>query len=151
MGLHSPIKLSQVLWKLSDAARHIKERRQLAQEASLGKRGEDLAHRYLVAAGFKVVARNYRPGSDSEIDIVAKDGDVTVFVEVKARSSMDYGAPERAIDVEKQKHILRAARSYTMRAGIDWSKVRFDTIAIVFSQPPSIVHKQDVFFEGRVI
>jgi putative endonuclease len=145
------LKPSQLLWKLSDAARHFKERRQLAHEAALGKRGEDLAHRYLSAAGFKVVARNYRPGPDSEIDIVAKDGDVTVFVEVKSRSNSEYGAPDRAIDIEKRRHILRAARTYAIRAGINWAKVRFDTVAIVFSQPPSIVHQQDVFFEGRAI
>ena len=150
-GPHWQLKPSQLLWKLSDAARQFKERRQLAHDAALGKRGEDLAHRYLVSSGFKVVARNYRPGTDSEIDIVARDGDITVFVEVKSRSTEEHGAPDRAIDIEKRRHILKAARTYTTRAGIDWSKVRFDTVSIVFSQPPSIIHQQDVFFEGRAI
>jgi putative endonuclease len=143
------LKPSQLLWKLSDAARHFQERRQLSHDVALGKRGEDLAHRYLLTSGFKVIARNYRPGGDSEIDIVARDGDITVFVEVKTRASADFGSPDRAIDTEKQKHITRAARSYATRAGIEWNKVRFDTISIVFSQPPSIVHQQDAFFEGR--
>ncbi|MBV9084792.1 MAG: hypothetical protein JOZ62_19110, partial [Acidobacteriaceae bacterium] len=62
-----------------------------------------------------------------------------------------FGSPDRAIDQEKQKHIVHAARAYATRAGLEWSQVRFDTIAIVFTKPPSIVHQQDAFFEGRAI
>ena len=141
-----------MLWKLSDAARQFRERRTLSPDAAVGRRGEDLAHRYLRNAGFMVVARNYRPSEgDAEVDIIARDGDTVVFVEVKSRTSADFGTPERAIGVEKQKHIVRAARSYATRAGITWSQVRFDTISIVFTNPPSLVHQQDAFFEGRAI
>jgi putative endonuclease len=143
-------KPGQFLWKLSDAARQFRERRTLSEDAALGKKGEDLAHRYLKSAGFSVVARNYRPaGGEAEVDIVARDGETLVFVEVKSRQNADFGAPDRAIDDEKQKRIVRAARSFAARAGVEWSKVRFDTISIVFSKPPSIVHQQDAFFEGR--
>jgi len=97
-----------------------------------------------------VVARNYRPNDgSSEIDIIARDGETIVFVEVKSRTSAEFGAPERAIGDEKQKHIVRAARSYVSRAGITWNQVRFDTISIVFTDPPSLVHQQDAFFNGR--
>jgi putative endonuclease len=116
----------------------------------LGRRGEDLAHRYLRSTGLNVVARNYRPHEgESEVDIIARDGDTVVFVEVKSRTSSDFGSPERAIDGQKQKHIVRAARSYATRAGVGWNQVRFDTISIVFTNPPSIVHQQDAFFDGR--
>lgn len=99
-----------------------------------------------------ILARNYRGGGgDAEVDIVARDGETVVFVEVKARTSAEFGAPERAIDREKQKHITRAARTYATRAGIEWSRVRFDVISIVFTRPPSISHLQDAFFEGRAI
>jgi putative endonuclease len=141
----------QWLWKLSDAARQFRQQRSLGADAALGRRGEDLAHRYLRSAGFTILARNYRAGTDSEVDIVARDGDITVFVEVKSRRSAEFGSPDRAIDEVKQKHILRAARSYVTRAGLTWSQVRFDTISIVFSEPPSIVHQQDAFFDGRAI
>ena len=57
--------------------------------------------------------------------------------------------PDRAIDTEKQRNITRAARSYAGKAGIPSDKVRSDTISIVFTEPPSIVHHQDAFFEGR--
>lgn len=131
--------------------RQWRQRQTLTPEAALGRRGEDLAHRYLRSAGLSVIARNYRAGKDSEIDIVARSGDITVFVEVKSRRSEEHGAPDRAIDHEKRKHIVRAARSYVTRAGLNWSQVRFDTVSVVLTNPPSIVHHEDVFFEGRVI
>jgi putative endonuclease len=141
-----------LIWKLSDRARQFRQRHTLSADAALGRRGEDLAHRYLRSAGFVIVARNYRPSSgEAEVDIVARDNGTLVFVEVKSRASADFGSPERAIDTEKQKRIVRAARSYTTRAGVDWSQVRFDTVSIVFTNPPSIVHQQDAFFSGRAI
>ncbi len=122
----------------------------LPPDAALGRRGEDLAHRYLRSKGLTILARNYRPSAgDTEVDIVARDGEVVVFVEVKSRTSADFGAPERAIDHEKQKHIVRAARAYATRADIEWNQVRFDTISIVFTKPPSICHQEDAFFDGR--
>lgn len=118
----------------------------------MGRRGEDLAHRYLRNKGLMVLARNYRPsGGEAEVDIVARDGNVVVFVEVKARATADFGAPDRAIGDEKQKNIVRAARAYATRAGLEWNSVRFDTISIVFTDPPSIFHQQDAFFGGRSI
>ena len=140
----------QLLWKLSDCARQFRERQTLTPEAALGRRGEDLAHRYLRSSGYTVVARNYRPaGGEVEADIVARQGDTIVFVEVKSRATGDYGDPDRAIGAEKQKNIVRAARAYTTRARIEWSQVRFDTISVVFTNPPCITHQKDAFFEGR--
>ncbi len=144
------LKPSQTVWKLSDAARQFRERRTLTPEAALGRRGEDLAHRYLKNAGFSVLARNYRPNAgEIEVDIVARDGETLVFVEVKTRSTAEFGSPDRAIDPEKQKRIIAAARSYALRSGTDWSKVRFDTVSIVFGVQPSIVHQQDAFYPVR--
>jgi putative endonuclease len=146
------VQPKQLLWKLSDAARQFRERRTLSPESAVGRRGEDLAHRYLRNAGLTVVARNYRPNEgEAEVDIVARDGDTVVFVEVKTRASSDCGAPDRAIGGDKQKNIVRAARSYATRAGIAWSQVRFDTISIVLTNPPSLVHQQDAFFVGRAV
>ncbi|MBV9302009.1 MAG: YraN family protein [Acidobacteriaceae bacterium] len=139
-----------MVWKLSDSARQIRERYTLSADSALGRRGEDLAHRYLRSAGFTVVARNYRPtAGDAEVDIIARDNGTLVFIEVKSRASAEFGSPDRAIDSEKQKHIVRAARSYATRAGVPWNEVRFDTISIVFTKPPSIIHQQDAFFDGR--
>lgn len=139
----------QLVWKLSDAARQNREQKLLSPEAALGRKGEDLAHRYLRNSGYTVVARNYRPGGDSEIDIVARDGEKLIFVEVKSRRSAEFGSPDRAIDQEKQRHIIRAARSFVTRSGDSWSQVRFDTVSIVFTEPVAISHNCDVFFQGR--
>jgi len=144
-----PLRPGQLLWKLSDAARQQREQKLLSPEAALGRKGEDLAHRYLRSSGYTVVARNYRPGGDSEIDIVARQGKTLIFVEVKARRSAEFGSPDRAIDQEKQRHIVRAARSFVTRSGDSWSNVRFDTVSIVFKEPVAISHYLDVFFFGR--
>jgi putative endonuclease len=136
----------QLLWKLSDRARQFGQSQILNATAAVGRRGEDLAHRYLQMAGFKIVARNYKPGEDSEVDIVARLGELLVFVEVKTRVSSEHSAPERAIDGEKQRHILKAARAFASRANIDWDHVRFDIVSIVLADPPTITHYEDAFY-----
>ena len=145
------LRPSQVLWKLSDRVRHFREERTLTAEAALGRHGEDLAHRYLQKAGYAVVCRNYRAGADSEIDIIARKKDLVVFVEVKSRSTAEYGAPDRAMDEKKYKKIVRGARAYTTRGAIDWNCVRFDVISVVFNDPPTILHQQDAFYPSRTI
>ena len=97
-----------------------------------------------------VLARNYRAaGGEVEIDMVARDGDKTIFVEVKSRSTAEFGTPDRAISEEKIANIIRAARGYATRAGIEWSQVRFDVITVVFEPALSIVHLQDAFSPSR--
>ena len=142
----------QLLWKLTDATRQFRQRQLLTADQALGRKGEDVAHRYLRGKGLQIMARNFRlPDGSGEIDIVARTAATLVFVEVKARRSSAYGAPERAIDPEKQRRIIRAARSYVLRCGADWSLVRFDIVAIVFTNPPSITHYEDAFFPKRTI
>jgi putative endonuclease len=144
------IRPGQLIWKLSDAARQFRERQTLSASAALGKRGEDFAHRHLRREGFTVLARNYRPNpGKAEVDIVAQERDIFVFVEVKSRATDEFGSPDRAIGEDKERRIVAAARSYTTKAGIAWSKVRFDTISIVFGGTPSITHQRDAFFRGR--
>jgi len=146
------IQPHQLLWRFSDAIRQHGQAKTLAPHEALGRRGEDLAHRYLRSAGYTVVARNYRPGGgEAEIDLVARKGNTVIFVEVKSRTTDHFSSPDRAIGEQKRKNIVRAARAYATRANIDWSQVRFDTISIVFSNPPKLVHQKDAFFEGRAI
>ena len=80
-----------------------------------------------------------------EIDLVGWERDTLVFIEVKARQSDEYGAPDRAIGSEKQSSLIRAAREYARHAEVPWEKVRFDVVNIVFSTPPSITHVRDAF------
>ena len=145
-------RLCQPLLKCVDAIRHYKEQRFLPADLALGKRGEDLAHRYLRQNGFTILARNYHHlDGHGEVDIVARDGGILVFIEVKTRATSDFGSPERAIDRDKQRLITRAARQYALRANIPWNQVRFDVVSIVFANPPNITHLRDAFFLGRAI
>jgi len=115
-----------LLYRAADAIR----RRRRPEDH--GRAGEDLAHRHLRSHGCTVVARNYRTLSGTgEIDLVAWDGELLAFVEVKTRATAEFGAPESAVDLEKRGRVLRAARDYARRADISWDKVRFDIVSVV--------------------
>ena len=110
---------------------------------NLGQRGEDLVHRYLRHRGFTVVARNWRPPQGGgEIDIIAREGDWLVFVEVKTRRTDAWAVPERDIDDEKIRALRRAARDYVRRTGAEQSKVRFDAVSVTGSR---IEHLREAF------
>lgn len=93
------------------------------------KRGflaEERAAEYLRALGYRIEARNWRTRR-GELDIVARDGDELVFVEVRSRSRSDYGTPEETVGWAKRRRILRAARSYACGRP---ENIRFDVIAL---------------------
>lgn len=93
-----------------------------------GEIGEKRACQFLKKKGYMIVHTNYRwPGG--EADIVARDGDYLVFVEVKTRSSNKYGLPEEAITEEKKQRITRTARYYIAQNRPEIS-IRFDVVAI---------------------
>jgi len=109
------------------------------RDVKSGRRGEDLAHRYLKRRGFVIVARNYRPvSSRAEVDLIARDGDALVFVEVKSRVTDEYGEPERAIGEAKRRNLLRAAREYARKTNTPWEQVRFDVVTVILQDPPTI-------------
>jgi putative endonuclease len=111
-----------------------------------GRMGEDYAHRHLRERGCTIVARNYRtPSGRGEIDIVAWHGSTLAFVEVKTRSSVEYGAPESAVDAEKRERLQAAARNYARRTGIAWEKTRFDIVSVLLDRPVRIEWQQDAF------
>ena len=115
-----------------------------------GRHGEDLAHRFLRSHGFTVVARNYRPRTGpGEIDLIAWERENLVFVEVKARATDEFGTPDRAVDMKKQRHLERAARDYVRRANVDWDTVRFDIVSILLTKSPKIELLRDAFRPKR--
>jgi putative endonuclease len=130
---------NQVILQFFDWLRDAARRRKWTPSLALGRRGEDLAHRYLRKRGFIIVARNYRLSSgDAEADLIAWDGETLVFVEVKSRGTADFGPPERAIGEEKRRHLLRVAREYSRKTGTEWDRIRFDVVTVVMSKPPVI-------------
>ena len=94
-----------------------------------GRRGEDAAVDYLAKKGYRIVERNFRFGR-GEIDIVAEDGDTLVFVEVKARRTDTYGAPEDAVSMHKRRQLRRVAEGYLFKHGIEDKACRFDVVSV---------------------
>lgn len=110
----------------------------------LGRRGEDLAARHLTRQGMVVLARGYRT-SQGEVDLICRDGDRLVFVEVKTRRA---GQPAEAVDLAKQRRLTLAALHYQRRYGLLDTPARFDVVAIVWPDDrgrPAITHIQNAF------
>jgi len=116
-----------------------------AERERAGERGEDLACRYLERKGYRILARNYRTRS-GEIDIVARDGEVTVFVEVKERQDALHGGGYEAVTKSKRRRVIRAAQSYAAAHGLWEAALRFDVMSIDWSTgDPSMRHNLGAF------
>ena len=113
---------------------------------SLGRRGEELAGKFLKKAGYKILESNYR-GRLGEIDLVAEDGDCLVFVEVKSRGSLACGHPLESIDSRKQRQLIKAAREYLAEHGAEERVCRFDAVSVLYGgeQEPMIELIKDAF------
>lgn len=95
-----------------------------------GIEGEKLAVRALKKNRYKIVERNFRTPA-GEIDIVARDGECLVFVEVRTRGSTEFGLPQETVAARKQKKLCTAARWYLQKKKIDSDACRFDVVGIV--------------------
>ena len=115
---------------------------------ALGFRGEDLAVKYLKKKGFKVIERNYHCPL-GEIDLIAREGDTLVFVEIKARTSSTFGLPQDAVDRFKQKKLMLVARTYMAARHLKEDiPARFDVVAIHLTPSgPDIELIKDAFQE----
>ena len=107
-------------------------------QLALGKHGEDLACRKLRRLGYAILARRYRT-RHGEIDIVAMDGVVLVFVEVKTRSSERFGTPLAAVTPLKQRRLTRMALDYLARSRTTGVPCRFDVVSVLTGSEPPVV------------
>ena len=96
----------------------------------LGERGEKLAVDFLRKKGYHIVTVNFRCRL-GEIDLIAREGNTTVFVEVKTRGSLEFGMPEESVTSGKQKQILKAALFYLKGKSLLDVNCRFDVVSIV--------------------
>jgi len=94
-----------------------------------GKRGEALAEEYLKSKGFLILKRNYRYGH-KEIDLIGKEGDTIVFIEVKAGRSKSFGTPQEWVTTRKQKNIVEVAYHFIQEENLTACDFRFDVLAI---------------------
>ena len=131
--------IARLLLTWVDRLRDRQRRKKWTDTQAAGRRGEDLAHRFLRAQGFTIVARNYRlPSGDGEADLIAWEGEELVIVEVKTRESGDYGPPERAIGPEKERHLARVGRAFAPKDDVQWEQVPCDVVTVVLSKTPQI-------------
>ena len=100
------------------------------QKKELGKKGEDLALRFLKRKGYKIVERNY-VCKMGEMDIIAQEKDTLVFVEVKTRTSTAFGPPQLAVNSAKQMQLSKVALNFLKEKRLEDIKARFDVVAIV--------------------
>lgn len=112
----------------------------------LGRRGEKAAVQFLKEKGFQIKTLNYRSGR-GELDIIALDGDITVFVEVKARWDLNMGDPAYGVTTAKIKQLKKIAELYLYDHGIDEIDCRFDVVTVLFGtgDKPIIEHYVDAF------
>ena len=135
-----------MIGSILDRLRNVRRSRIWDRDLAAGRRGEDLAHRFLRRQGFVIVARNYRLSSgEAEADLIAREGEDLVIVEVKTRASAEYGPPESAVDPEKQRHLIRVGREYARKTDTAWERVRFDVVSIVMREPPEITLLRGAF------
>lgn len=111
----------------------------MAHNAELGRRGEQLAVDHLESRGLRVIDRNWRC-VHGEIDIIARDGDATVFIEVKTRTSHDYGHPFAAITPVKLARLRRLAVAWCETAGAAAARIRIDAVAVLApAEAPALI------------
>ncbi len=117
----------------------------------VGAEGERAAKAFLLAAGYRILYENYSTPL-GEIDLVAKEGDVVVFVEVKARTSREFGPPQSSVTLTKQRQIVKAAGLFLEREGLGEAACRFDVVAVTFAgrgvERPEIVLIREAFTSG---
>ena len=112
---------------------------------TLGQQGEDLALNYLETKGFELIKRNYRH-KRGEIDLIVKKSNLLCFVEVKLRSSDQFGLPETFVNDNQKRLIIETAEHFIDQN--DWrNDIRFDIISIVNKgAQPELMHLEDAFY-----
>ncbi|WP_372935738.1 YraN family protein [Seonamhaeicola sp.] len=117
----------------------------MAQHNELGKKGEQLAVDFLIENGYNIIERNYR-FDKAEVDIIAKQKDTLAIIEVKTRSSKDFGNPQDFVKPKQIKNLVKAVDEYVTVNDLD-VEVRFDIIAIVKEKKGyKIEHLEDAFY-----
>ena len=100
------------------------------QEKELGRKGEEVALRFLKKKGYKIIEKNY-VCKMGEMDIIAREKDTLVFIEVKTRTSMAFGPPQLAVNSTKQMQLSKVALYFLKEKRLEDIKARFDVVAIL--------------------
>lgn len=117
-----------------------------APRQALGALGEALAAEYLEAHGYQILARNWRGGRQGELDLIARDGDCAVAIEVKTRSGTGYGLPLAAITVRKVDRLRRLLLTWVRETRPGVARLRIDAVGITLcsGEEPHIDHLRGI-------
>lgn len=126
----APLSQEAVEQFVTDYAIRRKAKKKQAEE--VGKAGEELAGLYLARQGYQILDRNWNLHHGCELDIVALKENTLHFIEVKTRTSDQYGEPQTAINWTKMKHLLKAIREYRYRCALLHTDYQIDSIAIIY-------------------
>ncbi|WP_437921143.1 YraN family protein [Sphingobacterium sp. LRF_L2] len=118
----------------------------MAKHLEDGKKGEQLALDFLKRQGYDIITINWR-FKHLEVDIIAKEDGILVFVEVKARRSVLYGEPDSFVDWKKQRFLLSAAQAYLSFSGYE-GEIRFDIVSVYLGKDFRIELIKDAFWSN---
>lgn len=110
-----------------------------------GNIGENIAAEFLQKQGYEILERNWHYSRLGEIDIIAKDKNTLVFVEVKTRKTVSFGHPLEAITEKKFQQVKSIAQAYMSQQETKYGNCRIDAISIILSNPPEIEHLKNIF------
>jgi putative endonuclease len=103
------------------------------EKKELGKKGEEVAIRFLKKRGYRIIEKNY-VCKMGEMDIIAREKDTLAFIEVKTRTSTEFGPPQLAVNSSKQRQLSKVALNYLKEKKLEDVKARFDVVAILLGQ-----------------
>ena len=110
-----------------------------------GDRGEEIARRYLVRRGYRILESNYRTRY-GEIDLVVRHGETLIFVEVKLRRGTGFGDPLESVTPRKQEQVRTIAEQYLQEKEPEFDEIRFDVVGILNdSETPEVTHVENAF------
>ena len=110
----------------------------------VGKFGEDFAKNYLKKLGWKILDTNFHYSRYAELDIVAKDGDTIVFVEVKTRSTTSFGHPFEVVNKTKLDNIFKAGLAWLNTTKESYKNYRIDVVSVLGQENPQVEHLKNV-------
>lgn len=117
----------------------------MANHIHTGKLGEQIALKHIEQLGYRVLALNWRKGK-GELDIIAKDSKIIVFIEVKTRMNNNFGFPEDSLNAAKQKMLITTARRYLTNYFEAYDEVRFDVVSVSLEEQIVVHYFKDAFW-----
>lgn len=113
----------------------------------LGKKGEEIASKYLIKSGYKVIEKNYRT-KYGEIDLICEKEDSIIFIEVRTKTNLDYILPEESITSKKIEHLKKSSLEYLSNSNRKYKNIKFEFIGILFLNKENykLNHIKDIIF-----